>query len=503
MPVPSAAQGTAFFIEVILTMSVSLQRPDLFRQACLLANGWQEAAADNSLSVHNPATNELLGLIPRLGYAETVAAIAAAQKAQPAWAALTAAERARLLRRWHGLILDHAEDLARLMTLEQGKPLAEARGEIAYAASFIEWFAEEGKRIDGEILQAPKAGQQLLVLRQPIGVCAAITPWNFPAAMITRKAGPALAAGCTMVLKPAENTPFSAMALGVLALEAGIPAGVLQILTGDAPAIGKALTESPIVRKLSFTGSTQTGRLLMRQSSDSIKKLSLELGGNAPLIVFEDADIDTAVAGILASKFRNVGQTCVCANRIYVHDKIYDQVAERLVAAVMQFKVGNGLEDGVTHGPMINAAAVDKVERHIEDAKGKGARVLIGGSRSPLGAHFFMPTVLADVTDEMLVCSEETFGPIAPLFRFSNEAQVVQRANDTIYGLAAYIFTADQRRTWRVSQALEYGMVGINTGLISNEVAPFGGVKQSGLGREGSKHGIEEYLELKYLCLQL
>ena len=453
--------------------------------------------------MHNPATGELVGVVPYLGYVETIAAIEAAQKAQPVWAALTAAERARILRRWYMLILDNAEDLARLMTIEQGKPLAEARGEISYAASFIEWFAEEGKRIDGEILQAPKADQQLLVKRQPIGVCAAITPWNFPAAMVTRKVGPALAAGCTMVLKPAENTPFSAMALGVLALEAGIPAGVLQILTGDAPAIGKALTESPIVRKLSFTGSTQTGRLLMGQSSDSIKKLSLELGGNAPLIVFEDADIDAAVAGILASKFRNVGQTCVCANRIYVHDQIYAEVAKRLVASVAQFKVGNGLDDGITHGPMINAAAVSKVERHIADAKAKGARVLIGGVRSTLGENFFMPTVLVDVTDDMLICREETFGPIAPLFRFSDEAEVVRRANDTIYGLASYMFTTNHSRIWRVSQALEYGMVGINTGLISNEVAPFGGVKQSGLGREGSKHGIEDYLEMKYLCVQI
>lgn len=485
-------------------MTLNLQRPDLLRQACLLASGWHEATEAASLPVHNPATGELIGHIPKLGYDDTLAAIDAAQKAQPAWAALTAAERARILRRWHALMLENQEDLARLMTLEQGKPLAEARGEIGYAASFIEWFAEEGKRIDGEILQTPKAGQQLLVTRQPIGVCAAITPWNFPAAMITRKAGPALAAGCAMVLKPAENTPFSAMALGVLALEAGLPTGVLQILTGDAPSIGRALTESPTVRKLSFTGSTQTGRLLMRQSSDTIKKLSLELGGNAPLIVFEDADIDRAVAGILASKFRNVGQTCVCANRIYVHDHIYDEVARRLVTAVAQFKVGNGLNTCVTHGPMINAAAVEKVERHMADAVKRGAKLLIGGSRLPeLGANFFQPTVLADVTDEMLVCSEETFGPIAPLFRFTDESDVIARANATVYGLAAYIFTEDQRRTWRVSQALEYGMVGVNTGLISNEVAPFGGVKQSGLGREGSRHGMEDYLEMKYICLQL
>ena len=484
-------------------MSLNLQRPDLFRQACLLATGWHAPEGTDTLPVHNPATGEQIGHIPKLGYDDTVAAIAADEKAQPAWAAFPAAERARILRRWHGLMLEHADDLARLMTIELGKPLAEARGEISYAASFIEWFAEEGKRIDGEILQAPKAGQQLLVTRQPIGVCAAITPWNFPAAMITRKAGPALAAGCTMVLKPAENTPYSAMALGVLALEAGIPAGVLQIITGDAPAIGKALTESPTVRKLSFTGSTQTGRLLMRQSSDTVKKLSLELGGNAPLIVFEDADIDRAVAGILASKFRNVGQTCVCANRIYIHDSIYDEVARRVADAVSQFKVGNGLDAGVTHGPMINAAAVEKVQRHIADALARGATLLTGGKPHALGGNFFEPTVLANVTDNMLVCSEETFGPIAPLFRFTDETDVVQRANATIYGLAAYIFTEDQRRTWRVSQALEYGMVGVNTGLISNEASPFGGVKQSGLGREGSRHGMDDYLEMKYVCLQL
>lgn len=483
-------------------MNIELQRPDLFQQACLLASGWKEAEDTEKLEVRNPATGELIGHIPKLGYNETHAAITAAQAALPAWSAHTAAERAAILRRWHGLMLAHQEDLARIMTLEQGKPLPEARGEISYAASFIEWFAEEGKRIDGEILQAPKAGQHLLVTRQPIGVCAAITPWNFPSAMITRKAGPALAAGCTMVLKPAENTPFSAMALGVLALEAGIPAGVLQIITGDAPGIGRALTESPAVRKLSFTGSTQTGRLLMRQSAETVKKLSLELGGNAPLIVFGDADIDRAIAGILASKFRNVGQTCVCANRIYVHDSIYDEVAKRLTAEVEKFNVGNGFEAGVTHGPMISEAAVIKVERHIANALELGAKLLTGGQRHPLGQNFFTPTVLADVTDDMLVCSEETFGPIAPLFRFNNDAEVIHRANNTIFGLAAYIFTEDQRRIWQVSAALEYGMVGVNTGLISNEVAPFGGVKQSGLGREGSRHGIEDYLELKYICIQ-
>ena len=483
-------------------MPLSLQRPDLFRQACLLATGWQEVGDGPRIAVHNPATGALIGHVPQLGHAETVAAIAAAERAMKPWAALTGKQRAAILRRWYELLLAHQDDLARIMTLEQGKPLAEAKGEVVYAASFIEWFSEESKRIDGEILQSPNAAQQLLVLKQPIGVCAAITPWNFPAAMITRKAGPALAAGCAMVLKPAESTPFSALALGVLALEAGIPAGVFQVLTGVPKAIGQALCESDTVRKLSFTGSTQTGRLLMQQCASTVKKLSLELGGNAPLIVFEDADIDKAVAGILASKFRNVGQTCVCANRIYVHASIYAQVAERVVAAVAQFQQGNGLTPGVTHGPMINAAAVRKARQHVDDAVAKGAQLRLGGQPSALGAHFFEPTVLTNMRDDMLVHSEETFGPVAPLFSFDSEAEVIARANDTIYGLAAYFFTENQSRSWRVAKALEYGMVGINTGLISNEVAPFGGVKQSGLGREGSRHGIEDYLELKYLCLQ-
>jgi succinate-semialdehyde dehydrogenase/glutarate-semialdehyde dehydrogenase len=483
-------------------MSLSLQRPDLFRQACLLAEGWRAVGSGPAIDVFNPATGERLGQVPALQAGETEAAIAAAQRALPAWAALTGKQRAGILRRWFDLMLAHQDDLARLMTLEQGKPLAEARGEIAYAASFIEWFAEEGKRVDGELLQSPTAGQQLLTLREPIGVCAAITPWNFPAAMITRKAGPALAAGCTMLVKPAESTPFTALALAVLAEEAGIPAGVFQVLTGHPQDIGQALTQSPVVRKLSFTGSTATGRLLMRQCSDTVKKLSLELGGNAPLIVFDDADIDQAVAGILASKFRNAGQTCVCANRIYVQDRIHDELARRLARAMAGFKVGNGLEPGVTHGPLINEAAVQKVESHVADALSKGARLLAGGRRPVPGKLFFEPTLLADVNDSMRVCEEETFGPLAPLFRFHDEDEVVRRANDTIYGLAAYLFTNDNRRIWRVLRALEYGMVGINTGLISNEVAPFGGVKQSGLGREGSRHGIEEYLETKYLCLQ-
>lgn len=483
-------------------MKLNLRRPELFRQACLLAGGWRDVEGDDVFEVSNPATGERIGCVPKLGYEDCLSAITASEAAQAGWAAMTAGQRARILRRWHDLMLENREDLATLMTLEQGKPLAEARGEIDYAASFIEWFAEEGKRADGEILQAPKPDQHLLVLKQPVGVCAAITPWNFPAAMITRKAGPALAAGCTLIVKPAENTPFSAMALGVLALEAGMPLGVLQILTGDAPDIGKALTGSPIVRKISFTGSTQTGRLLMAQSSSTVKKLSLELGGNAPLIVFEDADIQVAVQGILASKFRNMGQTCVCANRIYVHDAIYDEVATALVKAVGQFRLGNGLDAGVTHGPLINQAALDKVERQVADAVAHGARVLTGGEKSSLGANFYLPTVLAEATDEMLLCREETFGPIAALFRFKDEAEVVRRANHTEFGLAAYVFTEDRRRIWRLTRSIECGMLGVNTGLISNEVAPFGGIKQSGLGREGSKHGMDDYLETKYVCLQ-
>lgn len=401
-------------------------------------------------------------------------------------------------------MLAHQADLARLMTLEQGKPLAEARGEIAYAASFIEWFGEEGKRVDGELLQSQRDGQNMLVLKQPIGVCAAITPWNFPAAMMTRKVGPALAAGCTIVVKPSELTPFSALALGVLALEAGIPPGVLQILVGDAAAIGAALCESDAVRKLSFTGSTAVGRLLMQQCAPTVKKLSLELGGNAPLIVFDDADLDCAVDGIIASKFRNMGQTCVSPNRIYIQAGIYDELSRRLVKAVEGLRVGNGLEPGVTQGPLIDRRAVAKVRRHIEDAVTCGAKLQTGGSGHALGGNFFRPTVLTGMTQAMRIANEETFGPVAPLFRFEGEGEgeVIEMANATVFGLAAYVFTDDRRRIRRLSEALETGMVGVNTGLISNEVAPFGGVKQSGLGREGSRHGIEDYLEIKYVCLQ-
>lgn len=481
--------------------TLNIRNPELFIQACLINGDWIQAP--ESLTVTNPATGEVVGHIPKMGSAETQRAIEASEAAFVAWSAKPAKERAALLKNWFELIIANKEDLAVLMTTEQGKPLSESRGEIDYAASFIEWFAEECKRVDGEILQSPRSSQKLLVLKQPIGVCAAITPWNFPSAMITRKAAPALAAGCTMIIKPAENTPFSAMALGYLAQKAGIPAGVIQIITGDPGAIGDTLTSSPVVRKLSFTGSTQTGRLLMQKSSSTIKKLSLELGGNAPLIVFDDADISKAVQGILASKFRNIGQTCVCANRIYVHDKVYDETCRQLVEAVSKFRVGNGLDAEVTHGPLINQEAVRKSELHVHDALSKGAKLLCGGHRHALANNFFEPTVLANVTDDMLICSEETFGPIAPLFRFKSDDEVLQRANDSIYGLAAYIFTESMHRTWRFSEALEYGMVGVNTGLISNETSPFGGIKQSGLGREGSRHGIEDYVEIKYVCVQL
>jgi len=479
-----------------------LARPDLVKQAGLIDGEWVQADGGRTVDVTDPATGQAIATVPHMGRAETGRAIAGAAAALPGWRARTARERAQVLRRWADLMLAHQDDLGRLMTLEQGKPLAEAKGEIAYAASFLEWFAEEAKRIDGEVLQPQRAGQRIVVLKQPIGVCAAITPWNFPAAMITRKVGPALAAGCTIVVKPAELTPLSAFALGVLAIEAGLPPGVLQIVTGDAPAIGAALCESDVVRKLSFTGSTGVGRILMQQCAPTIKKLSLELGGNAPLIVFDDADIETAVQGIVASKFRNAGQTCVCANRIYVQAGIHDALVERLVQAVEAMPVGNGLAPGVTQGPLIDERAVAKVRQHIDDALTQGAQLRTGGQAHALGGTFFTPTVITGVTQAMRVAREETFGPLAPIFRFETEEEAIAMANATEFGLAAYLFTEDRRRIWRVSEQLETGMVGINTGLISNEVAPFGGVKQSGLGREGSRHGIEDYLELKYLCLQ-
>jgi succinate-semialdehyde dehydrogenase/glutarate-semialdehyde dehydrogenase len=484
-------------------MTMNQQYSGLLRNHCLIDGEWTAAASADVLDVHNPATLEHVGSVPKAGAAETELAIAAAARALPAWRAQTGKARAAVLRRWADLMLAHQEDLAQLMTAEQGKPLAEARGEVAYAASFLEWFGEQAKRVDGDVLASPRANQKLLVLRQPVGVCAAITPWNFPAAMITRKVGPALAAGCTIIVKPAEQTPLTALALAVLAEQAGVPRGVLQVVTGDPVQIGGALCASPVVRKLSFTGSTEIGRLLMAQCAGTVKKLSLELGGNAPLIVFEDADLDRAVEGILASKFRNSGQTCVCANRIYVHDKIYDEVARRLVSAVGQLRPGHGVDNGVTQGPLIDADAVAKVEAHIADALAQGATLLAGGKRHALGGTFFEPTVLAGATSSMRLAREETFGPLAPLFRFGSDDEVVAMANDTEFGLAAYFFSRDLARVWRVAEALEYGMVGINTGLISNEVAPFGGIKQSGLGREGSHYGIDEYLEMKYLCMEV
>ncbi len=438
-----------------------------------------------------------------MGAAETRRAIELAEAAWPAWRSMTAAERGLRLRRWHGLLLEHQEDLARIMTAEQGKPLAEARGEIAYAASFIDWFAEEGRRVYGDIIPAHLADKRILVLKQPIGVCAAITPWNFPSAMLTRKAAAALAAGCTLVARPASETPLSALALAVLAERAGIPAGVFNVITGTSGPIGQELTSNPVVRKLSFTGSTAVGKLLMRQCADTLKKLSLELGGNAPFIVFDDADLEAAVEGAIQSKYRNTGQTCVCANRFLVQNGIHDAFATRLADRASQLKVGPGLEPGVVQGPLINPEAVEKVEAHIADALGKGARLLTGGARHILGGTFFQPTVLADLDPGMRMAREETFGPVASLFRFTTEAEAIALANATEFGLAAYFYTRDLSRAWRVAEALEYGMVGVNSGLVSTAIAPFGGVKQSGLGREGSRYGIEEYLEIKYLCMEV
>ncbi len=480
---------------------LQLQDPDLLRQTCLIGGEWLAADDSSTLDVNDPASGEVLGTVPRMGAAETCRAIDAAAAAWPAWRARTAGERARLLRAWFDLINENGDDLARIMTAEQGKPFAEARGEIAYAASFIEWFAEEGKRIYGDTIPQHQPDKRIVVVKEPIGVCAAVTPWNFPAAMLTRKAGPALAAGCTMVCKPASATPYSAIALCVLAERAGIPAGVLNVVTGSSSAIGGELTSNPIVRKLTFTGSTQVGSALMRQSAATVKKLSLELGGNAPFIVFDDADLESAVAGAMMSKYRNTGQTCVCANRILVQEGIYDAFTDAFTDAVGGLKVGNGMDEGVTQGPLIDIAAVEKVEEHIADAVSKGARVAIGGARHELGGTFFQPTVLTGVTRDMQVANDETFGPMAPLFKFSSEADALRMANDTEFGLAAYFYTRDIGRIWRVAEGLEYGIVGINTGIISTEVAPFGGMKSSGLGREGSKYGIEEFLEVKYLCM--
>jgi len=483
---------------------MQLHDTTLFRQQCYVAGSWIDADHGTVAAITNPATGEILGQVPELGAAETRRAIEAAHAALPGWRALTARDRAALLRRWFDLLLEHQEDLAVLMTLEQGKPLAEARGEIAYAASFLEWFAEEGKRVYGDTIPAPQPHQRILVLKEPVGVCAAITPWNFPAAMIARKAGAALAAGCPMVVKPALQTPFSALALAALAERAGLPAGVLNVVTGPAQAIGDEILDHPLVRKLSFTGSTRTGKYLMQRCAGTLKRLSLELGGNAPFIVFDDADLDAAVAGALASKYRNSGQTCVCANRFLVQEGIYDAFAARLTEAVReQLQVGDGLEPGVTQGPLIDAAALAKVEQHVADAVEKGARVLAGGRRHALGGTFYEPTVLSEATPEMRVAGEETFGPVAPLFRFQTDEEAVRLANATEFGLAAYFYSRDLSRVFRVAEALQYGMVGVNTGLISTEVAPFGGVKESGFGREGSKYGIEEYLDIKYLCIGL
>lgn len=480
----------------------TLARGDLLRTDAFIGGSW--TAAERRLAVTNPATGETIAEVADMGAADTRAAIEAAAAAIPAWVATPAKARAAVLRRWFDLIMANQEDLARLMTAEQGKPLAESRGEIAYAASFIEWFAEEGKRAYGDIIPATQAGQRIMVLKQPVGVVAAITPWNFPAAMITRKVGPALAAGCAIVVKPAAQTPLSALALAVLAEEAGLPAGLLSIVpTSDARGVGAEMTGNPLVRKLSFTGSTEIGKLLYRQSADTVKKLGLELGGNAPFIVFDDADIDEAVRGAIASKYRNAGQTCVCANRLYVQAGIHDAFVAKLADAVRGLKVGDGAQPGTDIGPLIEEAAVEKVERHIADATAKGATVICGGVRSALGGTFFEPTLLTGVTAAMDVAREETFGPLAPVFRFADEADVVAQANDTRFGLAAYFYARDLARVWRVAEALEYGIVGVNTGLISTEVAPFGGIKESGLGREGSRYGIDDYLEVKYVCVGL
>ncbi|WP_038346282.1 NAD-dependent succinate-semialdehyde dehydrogenase [Acinetobacter sp. A47] len=464
---------------------------------------FHQPASNDYIEVQDAATGETLAWVKTYDRVAVDAAIQRSAQAQAAWKKQTALARADVLLAWYNLMLEHKENLAQILTAEQGKPLAEARGEIAYAASFIRWFAEQARRIDGEVLTSTQPNQRLLVIKQAIGVTAAITPWNFPAAMITRKAAPALAAGCSMLVKPAEQTPLTAYALEVLALQAGLPVDLLINISGDAVEVGKTLCESDIVRKLSFTGSTQVGRILMQQCAPSIKKLSLELGGNAPVLVFDDANLEQAVQGIMASKYRNSGQTCVCANRIYVQDGIYDALADRLVEAVSKLKVGDGRQEGSTQGPLIDEDAIAKVQSHIADATAKGATLRIGGQRSALGGTFFEPTVLTGVTQDMKVSKEETFGPLAPLFRFKTEDEAVAMANDTEFGLAAYLFTQSTARQWRVGEALEYGMVGINTGAISNEVAPFGGVKQSGLGREGSKFGIEEYTEMKYLCVDL
>ncbi len=480
---------------------MDIQDRSLFRQQCYIDGAWVDADSGDTIPVTNPADGSQLGTIPKMGADETRRAIDAANAAWPAWRKTTAKQRAGILRKWYELMIENAEDLARIMTMEQGKPITESRGEIVYGASFIEWFAEEGKRLYGDIIPQHMGDRRIVVIKEPIGVVASITPWNFPNAMITRKCGPALAAGCPVVAKPATATPYSALALAELGERAGIPKGVFNVVTGASGAIGGEMTSNPIVRKLTFTGSTEIGKLLMEQCAGTVKKVSMELGGHAPFIVFDDADMDAAIEGAMQSKYRNMGQTCVCANRMYAQDGIYDEFTARLSQAVSALKVGNGLEDGVTQGPLIDMAAVEKVEEHIADAVGKGARVVAGGNRHELGGSYFQPTVLADVPGEALITSEETFGPVAPIYRFEGEEEVIGMANDTPFGLASYFYTRDIGRAWRVSEGLEYGIVGLNVGIISTEIAPFGGVKESGVGREGSHFGIDEFCEVKYICM--
>ena len=484
-----------------MKLPIKLHNQALYRQQCYINGSWVDAAGRETIEVTNPADGSVIASVPNMGAQETREAIAHAHRAQEGWRTMLAKERAAILKRWYELMLESQEDLALLITLEQGKPLAEARGEIAYAASFLEWFSEEAKRVYGETIPHHQHGKRLLVIKQPIGVCVAITPWNFPSGMITRKVCPALAAGCSVVVKPATQTPLSALALCQLAEDAGVPKGVFNVVTGRSAEIGAEMTSNQMVRHLSFTGSTEIGRLMMKQCADSIIKVSLELGGNAPFIVFDDADLDAAVEGAVLSKYRNGGQTCICSNRIYVQDAVYDEFAEKMTAAASKIRIGDGLSDGVAQGPLINMAAVEKVEEHIADALGKGAQVTLGGGRHELGGSYFQPTILTGVNAQMKVAREETFGPLAPLFRFEDEKSVVEMANDTEFGLASYFYSRDLSRIWRVAEALDYGMVGINTGVISTAEVPFGGVKQSGIGREGSRHGIEEYLEMKYLCI--
>jgi succinate-semialdehyde dehydrogenase/glutarate-semialdehyde dehydrogenase len=482
-------------------MTVQLKDPSLFRQQCYIDGQWADADSGVTLEVTNPANGDVIANVPQMGADETRRAIEAANRAWPAWRGLTAKERCGILRNWFNLIMENADDLALLLTMEQGKPLAEAKGEVTYGASFIEWFAEEARRVYGDIIPPHQADKRIVVIKQPIGVVASITPWNFPIAMITRKCAPALAAGCPVVIKPAELTPLSAFALAELAERAGIPAGIVNVVTGVSSEIGGEMTSNPIVRKLSFTGSTRVGKLLMEQCAGTVKKVSMELGGNAPFIVFDDADLDAAVEGAMISKFRNAGQTCVCANRILVQDSVYEAFAEKLAVAVGKLSVGDGTEAGVNQGPLINMAAIAKIEEHVSDATAKGAKIAVGGNRHALGGSFFEPTILTGVTTDMKVTKEETFGPVAPLFRFKTEEEAIEMANDTEFGLAAYFYARDLGRVWRVAEALETGMVGVNTGLISTEVAPFGGVKESGIGREGSKYGMDDFLEVKYICM--